>query len=291
MDFIFASEVSRTINASLTNGRVSLPLQALVAITLSPESHGQQCHGCGAGSISSRASARDTGDSNEDVAEVRANQQHGSPETASAADVISEAEDEAPIMEALLLSGENARMVTVEGDGNCLPRALAIACQDSRSYQEIRRATCDHVVKCWAGLGWPHLTNEGAAKLWATKCRIDGEWLEADFISAYCHMRRINVTLAMLDWRVAESGRRVPYLSKQLMIGGPAALQPRAASLRQSKPLQCRQLTRTKCSPLSKEVQRLRPRIKKKSVLLASRSPGVGKDVLCSSLPVTVLWR
>ncbi len=225
MDFIFASKVSRTINASLTNGGVSRPLQSLVvAIILSPVSH-RQCHRCGAGSIS----ARDT-DSNEDimqtdVAEVRStSQQQGcSPETApaSAADEISEAEDEVPVMEALLLSRENARMVTVEGDGNCLPRALAIACQDSRSYQEIRRATCDHVVKCWAGLGWPHLTNEGAAKLWATKCRIDGEWLEADFISAYCHMRRINVTLAMLDWRVAESGRRVPYLSKQLMIGAP----------------------------------------------------------------------
>jgi hypothetical protein len=139
----------------------------------------------------------------------------------SAADAISEAEDEAPIMEALLLSGENARMVTVEGDGNCLPRALAIACQDSMSYQEIRRATCDYVVRCWAGLGWPHITNEAAAKRWATRCRINGEWLEADFISAYCHMCRINVTLAMLDWRVAESGRRVPYLSKQLVIGAP----------------------------------------------------------------------
>ncbi len=101
MDFIFASEVSRTVNASLTNGGVSRPLQALVAIIISPVSHRQQCHGCGAGSISSRDSVRDT-DSNEDimqtdVAEVRANQQHGSPETApgSAADAISEAEDEA----------------------------------------------------------------------------------------------------------------------------------------------------------------------------------------------------
>jgi hypothetical protein len=169
-----------------------------------------------------------------DVAEVQATyQQQGSPpdpqvlpETApaSAADAISEAEDEAPIMEALLLSGENARMVTVEGDGNCLPRALAIACQDSRSYQEIRRATCDYVVRCWARLGWGHIADEGAAKQWATKCRIDGEWLEADFISAYCHMHRINVTIAMIDWRVAESGHRVPCLSKQLMIGSPDRL-------------------------------------------------------------------
>ncbi len=104
MDFIFASEVSRTVNASLTNGGVSCPLQSLdVAIIISPVSHRQQCHGCGAGSISSREdSARDT-DSNEDimqtdVAEVRATyQQQGSPETAlaSAADAISEAEDEA----------------------------------------------------------------------------------------------------------------------------------------------------------------------------------------------------
>ncbi len=157
-----------------------------------------------------------------DGAEVRANQQHGSPETApaSAADVISEAEDEAPIMEALLLSGENARMVTVEGDGNCLPRALAIACQDSRSYQEIRRATCDYVVRCWAQLGWGHFTNEADAKRWAAKCRIDGEWLETDFISAYCHMRRINVTVAMIDWRVGECGRREPYL-KQFLTGAP----------------------------------------------------------------------
>merc|ERR1719326_379614 len=89
MDFIYASKVSRTINASLTNG-----------------------------STSSRDSARDT-NSNEDimhtdVTEVQATyQQQGSPpdhpqvlpETApaSAADAISEAEDEAPIMEALLL--------------------------------------------------------------------------------------------------------------------------------------------------------------------------------------------
>ena len=131
-----------------------------------------------------------------------------------------EAEDEAPIMEALLLSGENARMVTVEGDGNCLPRALAVACQDSRSYQEIRRATCDHVVK-WAGLGLPHLTNEAAAKRWAAKCRVGGEWLKADFISAYCRTRRINVTVAMLGWRKAESGRREPYLVKELMVGDP----------------------------------------------------------------------
>ena len=127
-------------------------------------------------------------------------------------------------MEALLLSQENARMVTVEGDGNCFPRALAIACQPARIRGVTRRfATQPAITSSSAGLAWAGRTSPTRAppSEGATKCRIDGEWLEADFISAYCHMRRINVTVAMIDWRVAESGRREPYLVKELMVGDP----------------------------------------------------------------------
>ena len=61
-------------------------------------------------------------------------------------------------------------MVTVEGDGNCFPRALAIACQPTRIRGVTRRFATQPAITsssaglAWAGLGWPYLTNEGAAK-------------------------------------------------------------------------------------------------------------------------------
>ncbi len=118
-------------------------------------------------------------------------------------------------------------MVTVEGDGNCFPRALAIACQPARIRGVTRRfAAQPAITSLSAGLAWAGRTSPTRAppSEGATKCRIDREWLEMGFILAYCHIRRINATLAMLDWRKAESGRREPYLVKQLLTGAPDRL-------------------------------------------------------------------
>jgi len=97
--------------------------------------------------------------------------------------------------------------------GHCLPGFEELPGDSPRNLRLCRQ------VLGSARLGAHH--QRGKAKRWAAKCRIDGEWLETDFISAYCHMRRINVTVAMLGWRVVESGRREPYLVKQLLIGAP----------------------------------------------------------------------
>ena len=88
-------------------------------------------------------------------------------------------------------------MVTVEGDGNCFPRALAIACQPARIRGVTRRfATQPAITSSSAGLAWAGRTSPTRAQPseGSTKCRIDREWLEMGFISAYCHICSITPT-------------------------------------------------------------------------------------------------